>query len=158
MIRVNRILHHPTFAAALEVICLEEEHRPFCGHALEHLLSVARLMCLLPGEAQLPRSEIYAAALLHDLGRAEEYRGGASHEEASLTLATPILTDCGFTPQEQERILTAIRQHRSAWEGERTALGELLYRADKKSRPCFFCPAAEACNWPMEKRNLTLEV
>ncbi len=159
MNRVNQILHHPGFCRALEEITAAEANRPFCGHGLEHLLSVARVAALTAQDEgqELSRPLIYAAALLHDLGRAVEYRGEGTHEEASPALAEPILTDCGFSPAERAEILTAIRQHRSSWQGTRSPLGELLYRADKKSRPCFLCPAAGACNWPPENRTNTLE-
>ena len=51
----------------------------------------------------------------------------------------PILEDCGFTEQEIMEILTAIGGHRAS--GVTAPLGRLLYRADKKSRPCYACPA-----------------
>ena len=34
---------------------------------------------------------------------------------------------------------------------------QVLYRADKKSRPCFACPAEGACSWPPSKKNLLLK-
>ena len=33
----------------------------------------------------------------------------------------------------------------------------VLYRADKKSRSCFACPAEGACSWPPSKKNLLLK-
>ena len=44
---------------------------------------------------------IYATALLHDLGRADQYEKGISHEEAGAILAEEILTDCGYTREER---------------------------------------------------------
>ena len=37
------------------------------------------------------------------------------------------------------------------------SLRGVLYRADKKSRPCFACPAEGACSWPPSKKNLLLK-
>ncbi len=158
MNRVNRILAHRDFQGLMAQLEKAERGRIFCGHGMEHLLSVARLMALIAMEEQLsiPRPLIYGAALVHDLGRAEEYRGGRSHEEAGPELAAPILADCGFSFQEQAMILAAVREHRSNWQGRRSPLGELLFRADKGSRPCFACQARPDCSWPPEKQNLTL--
>lgn len=158
MNRVNRILAHREFRRLTAQLEEAEQGRIFCGHGMEHLLSVARLMALISAEEKLsiPRPLIYGAALVHDLGRAEEYRGGRSHEEAGPELAAPILAQSGFSAREQEAILTAVREHRSGWQGQRSPLGQLLFQADKESRPCFACPARPACNWSPEKQNLTL--
>lgn len=158
MERVNRILAHPQFRAAVAAIEETERDRVFCRHGMEHLLTTARFMALLALDLGLdfPREEIYAAALLHDIGRAEEYLGGLPHEEASPKLADPILTQCGFAGEEKADILRAIREHRSGYQGERSPLGELLCRGDKESRPCFSCPASGACNWPESKKNHTI--
>jgi len=59
---------------------------------------VARISYLMILEKRLPVSKdiIYATALLHDLGRADQYEKGISHEEAGAILAEEILTDCGI--------------------------------------------------------------
>lgn len=157
MDRITRILYHPLFRSTLADIDALERHRPFCGHGIEHLLAVARLAQLynLEEELGLEKEQIYAAALLHDLGRAAEYRNGTPHERAGIALANPILTDCGFSAQERERICAAIRSHRQ--NEPQNLLSALLYRADKKCRPCFFCGAATECNWPEEQRNQSIE-
>jgi putative nucleotidyltransferase with HDIG domain len=157
MDRVNRILRHPTFRAALAQIEELERERPFCGHGLEHLLSVARLAHLYNiGEGHgVDLSLLYAAALLHDIGRGEQYLHGTPHAEAGARLADSILADCGFPEAERQRICAAIAAHRQ--EGGEEVLAALLHRADRKSRPCFLCTAADECNWPPERRNLTLE-
>lgn len=155
---VNRILQHPTFQRELASLEKLEQHRIFCCHGLEHLLAVARLAYLYNLEEGMGFSArlIYGAALLHDIGRGEQYRTGIPHEVAGLDLAASILQDCGFSTDEQSDILDAISAHREDGRAEQ-ALGALLYRADKKSRPCFACPARGLCNWPKEKQNLTLE-
>ena len=158
MERANRILSHPDFQRELAALEELERNRPFCRHGLPHLLDVARLMRIyaLEEELNLPVDILYAAALLHDLGRGEEYRTGTPHELAGTKLANAILKDCGFLPWEQTMIAHAISHHRGLEQDN--ALSRLLYRADKRSRPCYSCKAAWECNWPMEKRNLTLEV
>ena len=59
----------------------------------------------------LAKEEIYAAALLHDIGRHLQYTKGIPHEQASAMEAEGILKDCGFAKEERERILGAILQH-----------------------------------------------
>lgn len=157
MERVNRILTHPVFRQKLTELEALEREREFCRHGLDHLLAVARLMLIYNGEegAGIPREILYAAALLHDIGRGSQYTAGIPHEQAGVEIAAPILADCGFDGEESRRILAAIGSHRE--NESRSELGRLLYQADKKSRACFACPVSAACNWPEEKKNHTLE-
>ena len=113
---------------------------------------------------------IYGAALLHDLGRYRQIAEGIPHEEASACLAEQILTDCGFAAEERSLIKEAILQHRghgaakpaeapAAGDPKNTAkgsLGDYLYRADKMSRLCFCCDAAESCKWSEEEKNMEI--
>ena len=71
MERVNKILRHPVFAEHLARLENLEQARIFCRHGLPHLLDVARMMWISALEQQLPatRDVVYAAALLHDIGR-----------------------------------------------------------------------------------------
>lgn len=157
MERVNQILRHPAFRRTLGEIDRLEADRAFCGHGLDHLLSVARLMLIFAREEglDLPRELIYAAALLHDIGRGAQYTDGTPHEDAAMDLVLPILADCGFGLGEAAPIVYAILDHRK---GENPAdLSRLLYQADKLSRPCFACPAEGQCDWPRERKNLTLK-
>ena len=155
MERVNCILRHPKFRSLLSRLREQEQNRIFCGHGLDHLLSIARYAALLAADQGIhcDREMLYAAALLHDLGRVVEYDCGLPHEQAGPLLAKPILSDCGFNDEETSEILSAIAQHRSSLQGERSFYGELIARADKESRPCFLCDAASECNWPESKRN-----
>lgn len=159
MERVDRILAHPAFRSALEELKPLEADRIFCRHDLEHLLSVARLMRIynLEDGLGLDPELLYAAALLHDIGRGAQYTRGIPHEAAGVALAGPILEDCGFSNRERDEILAAIGSHRGKDGGAPSELGRLLYRADKQSRPCFACPASDQCNWPEEKKNHSLE-
>ena len=157
MERVNRVLNHPEFQRRLTQLEELEQDRIFCRHGLDHLLSVARLMLILSREweIRIPKELLYAAALLHDVGRGEQYRTGIPHAEASVPIAEGILADCGFELEERREILTAIAAHSGGADG--APLSRLLYRADKLSRPCYACSAAGRCNWPHRERNLTLE-
>ena len=156
MRRVNAILRHPLFEEKLHLLDELEAERAFCRHDLTHLLDVARLMWIdvLENGLELGREVVYAAALLHDLGRAEQMQSGIPHEQASAFLAERILSDAGFDAEEIAAVIAAIRCHRgSAPADAREMLGEILYRADKASRACWRCGAREACNWPEERKN-----
>ena len=122
---------------------------------MAHFLDVARIAQLLNLEEAvgLSKEMIYAAALLHDIGRHLQYREGTPHEQASALLAPQILKECGFTESESAEILEAIRQHRNAGIREERNLSGLIYRADKLSRSCFACPAEPQCDWKNEKKN-----
>ena len=99
------------------------------------------------------REVLYAAALLHDIGKALQYKERIPHEIASAEIAGTILNDLGdeFSKEEKASILQAIRGHRSSRNGQ-TDLERLLYESDKKSRLCFICPAEAECNWEQAKK------
>lgn len=157
MERVDRVLDHPEFRRRLAELTELERDRIFCRHGLDHLLAVARLMLILSREERLEfsRERLYATALLHDVGRGEQYRTGVPHAQAGVPIAEAILTDCGFGPEERREMLAAIAAHSDGTDG--APLSRLLYRADKLSRACFACPAADRCNWSHKEKNLTLE-
>lgn len=159
MDRINKIISHPVWRENMEALKALEADRIFCCHGLEHLLDVARLAYIenLERGLQVPRELIYAAALLHDLGRTLQYTQGIPHHEGSVLLAESILPDCGFEKPEQQQILRAIAGHRKGAAALEDDLSGLLYRADKASRQCLFCSAREACNWSDEKKNLILK-
>lgn len=123
-------------------------------------MDVARLMYIytLEDGAKLRKDVIYAAALLHDIGRYEQLVSGTPHNIAGARHAGEIMRDCGFTDNEIQSVQSAILQHRTQ-EGAagEEALGAYLYRADKQSRLCFVCPAREACNWEEEMKNIWIE-
>ena len=156
MERVQRIWEHPFYRQCLTRICELEASRPFCRHTPEHFLDVARLSWICSLEEQIPvkRPVIYAAALLHDIGRFRQYEDGTPHDQASLEIAQAILPECGFTPDEISQITGMIASHRQ--KGDTDPLHALFYRADKQSRCCFLCPVCGDCNWPEEKKNLTV--
>ncbi len=159
MERVNRIWRHRTYQECLEKIRAHEETREFCRHTPEHFLDVARLTYILALEEGIQaglKELIYAAGLLHDIGRHLQYEKGIPHQTASAEIAEEILRDCGFSEGERETVLHLIRSHRTPQEG--TDLAALFYRADKLSRNCFACPVQEKCDWPGTKKNLEIKL
>lgn len=119
---------------------------------------------------KVARDVVYAAALLHDIGRADEYESGEPHDIAGPRIAAEILgtveQDKRFSSGECEQILAAITHHRTSAgcaggasaEGvcSAGALADALRYADKAARACYACPARELCNWPDGKKNLAI--
>ena len=156
MERIDAILQDERFITGLRRIQQLETERIFCCHGLDHLLDVARIAWIIAMEqgVDIRKETIYAAALLHDLGRYRQYEDGIPHHLASAELALKILPDAGFEAEESEQIAEAIRLHGNSSQGNE--LTELLYRADKLSRNCFQCPVQAQCKWEPEKRNQTV--
>ena len=78
MPRVDAIWASALYQKNLNLLVELERDRVYCRHGLEHLLDVARIMwirCLDEG-LELDRELVYAAALLHDIGKAEQYVRG----------------------------------------------------------------------------------
>lgn len=159
MPRLTELLHHPLFLKQMEQIEQQEQGRQFCRHGWQHCMDVARGAALLNAERRLglDKELIYAAALMHDLGRAEQYAKGTSHEEAGRQLALAILPACGFQPWESRCIAQAVERHRDQ-EETGNLLAALLAEADKKTRLCFACRAGTQCNWPENKKNQTIQL
>ena len=153
----NAILHNAVYAQTMETLRTLEQDRIFCRHGMAHCLDVARITMLLCREYAVAAEPdvVYAAALLHDIGRAAEYTDGIPHEEAAEPLARAILTECHTPPALQEQIMRLIVCHRNA-QKEDGSLAYLFSLADKRSRCCFACPAFDACNWTAQRRNLTI--
>ena len=154
--RHNLILKDKVFQERLNKIEEEESTRRFCRHGIEHLVSVARIGALIASDEGLDidRDVIYAAALLHDIGRCSEYTKdkNMSHADAGVIIAEDILRRVGYSDTEVKVILEAIKLH-----GEDTApdgtLAKLLFRADKLSRNCFRCEAEPECFWDEALKN-----
>ena len=158
MNQINQIIHHPTYLAHVARITEWEKDREFCRHNTSHFLDVARIAMILNTQENygMQQKLIYAAALLHDIGRWQQYESGVDHALASANLAPEILKDCGFSETETEQIVSAIATHRESRVKEEKNLNGLLYRADKLSRPCFFCEQEKNCNWKDDKKNKDL--
>ena len=154
MERVNAIYSHVLFIKAMQGINIKEIDRKFCRHGIAHLLDVARICAILAmdeGE-DIPRDVIYAAALMHDIGR---YFGDSSHAEKSKDMCAEILPDCGYTEQEIAQISNAVLNHGDN-NGQGGKLGSILHRADKISRLCSECGAADLCKWEKLNEGITL--
>jgi uncharacterized protein len=160
--RLNKILLHPLYQDYYRKIEENEHDRLFCKHNMTHFLDVARISYIIaletdPVAAMSLRERIYAAALLHDIGRHEEYSLGIPHERASASLCLPILTDAGFLEDEIHEIQKAIVNHRNPNYRDENSLSGYIYRGDKASRPCHSCRHEHLCNWDQSKKNLSLK-
>lgn len=152
--KVNAILNNQNFIEYLNMNIEFEENRIFCKHNLQHSLDVARIayIMVLEKNIKIDKQLVYAAALLHDIGRWKQYKEGIPHETASCNLAEKILKQCQFEKEEIKIILSAISSHRGA-DKEREDFNEIFYLSDKLSRPCFTCKAKSQCNWSDVKKN-----
>jgi hypothetical protein len=157
--RVGRIIRDSYYRYYLEQNAAREKDRPFCRHDFQHMLDVTRISYILVVEGNLlpeficqnrldshqaAKEVVYAAGLLHDIARWQQYDTGEDHAAAGARLAGPILERAGFLPREIEVITRAIAAHRRGepWGG---MLGRLLCRADDLARPCALCAAREKC-------------
>ena len=84
MDRVNAILKHKTYRKYYDQIEKIEKDRIFCRHQMPHLLDVARIAYITNLERNLgyDREVIYAAAILHDIGKSFQYEERIPHEIA----------------------------------------------------------------------------
>lgn len=158
MKRVETLLANPVFEAYIAKNAENEKDRKFCRHGFQHLVDVARITYILMLEngdiekftmtnnlnRRTAKELIYAAALLHDIGRWKEYETGQDHAILSAELAVDILAETGFSQIESGLITAAILEHRRRTE-EMSFLGHYLFNADKLSRICFRCDAACDC-------------
>lgn len=160
MLAVDAIRRHPEFVDHMKRIRRCETGREFCCHGIDHLLDVARIAYIRVLERKMPfrKEVVYAAALLHDVGKAEQYENGEPHEVAGARVATEILMGVdGFSALEKTAIVAAVAQHRH-YDDNSSPLGKLLLEADKASRPCFACPAREKCDWVPDKMNAGIKI
>ncbi len=157
MKRVTKIYEHPYYQECLKRIEKAEKDRIFCCHDMQHFLDVARLAYIFSVERgyDVPKAQIYGAALLHDIGKWQQYEEGTPHEMASAVIAERLLEETEFTEEEKEGLLKAILEHRKK-SPKTSTLSEILYDADKASRNCFLCKAKDNCNWDTKKKNLEI--
>lgn len=175
LLRCQKIYDHPLYQKHFESLQELEKDRIFCRHTFEHFMDVARIAYIMNLEKELGLSKeiIYAAALLHDIGRDEQYINRTPHEVASAKIAEEILGECGFGDDEIRMIVKAIKSHRGSKEkncednnsctreeldDSILKLSGIIYIADKASRQCFSCEAQNECNWSIDKRNLEISI
>ncbi len=158
MERVNKILLNKDYIKHVKKIRKWETERIYCKHDMEHFLAVARIAYIMNLERNLniDKELIYSAALLHDIGKWKQYKESTPHHVASVDLCKPILLDSGFDGQEIEWIEDAIYHHRKGKDGTVNSLTGILYEADKRSRNCFACGAADSCDWPHAQKNMQI--
>lgn len=163
MKRVNAIFRHPLYQTYYRRLEEAEQGRIFCRHQMTHLLDVARIAYIrsLEEGLGLDREVIYAAAVLHDIGKVLQYEEGLPHEITGEKIAAEILDglagENAFSETEKVMILTAIRGHRKLRD-EPEVLERILYESDKASRMCFACPAEPQCDWNEEKKNKEIRI
>ena len=168
MQRITGILKNNNYQSYLKRIEEWEKNRVFCKHDKKHFLDVARIAYILyleelhgktynPYTCEEAKELLYAAALLHDIGRWREYEEGIEHHIASAELSEEILINTGFKEKEIKEILTIILSHRVEPENLKQDLPAIFYRADKQSRECFWCEAEDKCNWKKEKKNYIIQ-
>ena len=163
MKRVNALRAHPLYQKYYQELEELEKDRIFCRHQMPHLLDVARIAWILNLERGLgfDREVVYAAAVLHDIGKALQYTEKIPHEKAGEEIAAQILGDLpdelAFSEEEMQMIRRAIAGHRR-WREDMEPLESLLYESDKRSRQCFACPAESECDWSPEKKNLEIDI
>ena len=154
MPRVNDILQHKGYEDYCRKNKLAEEQRIYCRHGSDHGVTVARIAYIHLLEEQMgaglvearPLKEIvYAAGILHDIGRWVEYQTQEDHALVGSRLAIPILRECGFTDAEIETITLGILEHRRTPEETSTSLGQALARADDWARDCRNCLSRGTC-------------
>lgn len=157
---VDRLIQNETYLETMGRIHEMEKQRIYCHHGFNHLLDVARIAYIINLEQGFgyEKEFLYLCALLHDIGRAQEYITGISHEEAGVELAKQLLEEIGYPKEQQEAILEKVSDHRHApLPKEGITKENFFWFADKKARNCFACKAQDTCNWEMEKRTMKIE-
>lgn len=157
---LTAIINHPNYIEYYNKIQTFEVDREFCGHNMTHFLDVARIgyIQILEDQSSISKEDIYIVALLHDIGRHEQYANGEPHERASARLCVDILKDVGIDSSTIEKYQTAIISHRNERIKDQEDLAGYLYRADKASRSCHSCIAEKFCDWSNLKKNMQLTI
>ena len=80
MKEIELIRKHPLYLSCCKRLEELERDRQFCRHQMPHLLDVARIAYIrsLENGLGLKKEVIYAAAILHDIGKASQYTEGLS--------------------------------------------------------------------------------
>lgn len=155
MNKINAILSNKLYIQCMRDISIQERDRKYCCHGIEHSLDVARIAYIITLERGLSFSKelIYAMALLHDIGRCEEYSDKVPHAQAGAKLAETILEECDFSKEDTELICRAVLTHKNKSERDDESLDSLLVYADRISRNCFACSSYDGCYWNEELKN-----
>lgn len=159
MNHIDNIIKNKIFIENINKINNFEKERIYCRHGDTHLFDVARIAYIKSLEENTGFSKyiIYAAALLHDIGRAEEYEKGTPHEKAGVEIAEKILKQCGFDSSDADLIIKSIIAHRHKSDTDTNydeKLSRIIRDSDKLSRRCYMCTAQDTCYWTSDKKNM----
>ncbi len=120
------------------MITIEEARTLYAGgdsaHDFEHVLRVYRMAEKIAQAEGADLEIVRTAALLHDMARADEDRGGVhiDHAELSAEKAQALLIERGATNEFANRVAEAIRAHRFRGTHVPDSLeGQVLFDADK---------------------------
>ncbi|MDD4801777.1 MAG: HD domain-containing protein [Syntrophomonas sp.] len=159
MKRIDLILKDDIYSEYIRRNTDEEMGLKYCRHGLPHHIDVARIVYILVLEhndlsyfvkeygltGRLAAKEvIYAAGLLHDIGKWKEIQEGVDHAAYGARLARDLLPRAFFNDNEIDIITKAIYDHRNISE-QMSFLGERLHRADNLSRVCSQCEQRLEC-------------
>lgn len=168
MKRIELLLKDELYQENLSLNMREEQEQRYCLHDFQHHLDVSRIAYILVLEnndfnyfikdnglsGKLAAKElIYAAGLLHDIGKWKEHQEGVDHALLGSRLAREILPRVFFKPHEVEIIARAIYEH-SNISKDMSFLGERLHRADNLSRISNLSLLCSECSY----RNLCSKV
>ena len=158
----ERLLNSQLYQSKLQKLCSYEADRIYCRHDLAHFREVGRIAGVVARENKLVFSQdlIDTCALLHDMGRVEQFESGISHEKASVAFAREILLYLGCEEDYICTVCDAIAHHSRRYEIKKrygdakklTELGEILSYGDHFSRKCYKCQAARKCKWPSSEK------
>ena len=153
MDRLDKIYQNPKFKEIMSKIEDIEKDRIYCKHDIAHSMDVARIAYItaLEDGLSIKKDIIYAAALLHDLGRGVNYQ---NHVGESVKIAEEILSQSDFTGEEIEKILRAVNLHS---QNDGNGLLGVIQKADKLSRLCFACKSIDTCKWSKEELNIKIK-
>ncbi len=106
------------------------------------------------------KDRIYVTGLIHDIGRSVQYRTGEHHAIAGAEIARQILSEIDYPEKWISEVCDFIREHhgRQYAYSDKSQVGYYIERADKLSRNCFCCPAADTCKWSEAEKNQTVKV
>jgi uncharacterized protein len=157
--RIEQLLKDEAYQGYIAANTAALPGRHYCQHSLPHHLDVARIAYILVlehndlkyfareaglNDSLAAKETIYAAGLLHDIGKWQEIQTGVDHAAYGAGLAREILPRANFDPAETELVCQAIYEH-SHISQDMSFLGERLYRADNLSRWCGQCEERGEC-------------
>ncbi|MHA2425219.1 MAG: HD domain-containing protein [Candidatus Thorarchaeota archaeon] len=102
------------------------------AHTYDHTRRVLALSMKIGQETGANKRILGAASLLHDIGRPNEQKTGESHSISSGRMSKEFLKSIGYSDDEIEEVVSAIRTHRFSEGVKPTSLeGRILSDADK---------------------------